>query len=126
MDWHFLFPIQELARGLQSETCKEQNAFLLVRQIGCRLSVSNSISLSHSLIRHHIGNTTIMAELGILGDLQLVGLLHRRNGQRGMRARNPPVIKRRLDPLTALSDIEFKSHFRYSVRVAYFYNLFSF
>ncbi len=35
-----------------------------------------------------------------------------RNQQRGHRPRNPNVFNRRLDPLQALSDVEFKSHFK--------------
>ena len=30
--------------------------------------------------------------------------------------RRPPVFNRRLDPMEALSDVEFKSHFRYQYR----------
>jgi hypothetical protein len=32
---------------------------------------------------------------------------------RPRRARNPPVINRRMNPTEALGDVEFKSHFRY-------------
>jgi hypothetical protein len=51
--------------------------------------------------------------LAELGNFHALLLLPGRHRQRGMRARNPPVINRRMNPLTALSDTEFKSHFRF-------------
>jgi hypothetical protein len=52
-----------------------------------------------------------MEELELLGELD-----HLPGGEdiQRVRARNPPVVNRRLDPMTALSDAEFKSHFRFN------------
>lgn len=44
--------------------------------------------------------------------------------QRVTRVRNPSVFKRRLDPLTALSDLEFKQNYRYSYLFFCYYVLF--
>ncbi len=44
--------------------------------------------------------------------LQLREQLENLGRQQSRRVRNPSVFKRRLDPMTALSDVEFKSHYR--------------
>jgi hypothetical protein len=55
-----------------------------------------------------------MEELELLGELRALDHLPGGEDIQRVRARSPPVVNHRLDPMTALSDAEFKSHFRFN------------